>query len=70
MLRRAPLLELPSGRRYLWRPNPDDEDDPETQMWVESTLTSGDPYWYNEEDYGMISLTDPFDPDWEGPSAA
>ena len=61
------VAELPDGTRYLWRPNPEDEDDPETQFWVEGALESGAPYWYDNADPEKISLTDPFEAGWEGP---
>ena len=48
---------LPSGREYLWRET-DDPDDPEVQWWTESTLDSGEPFWYDES--GEVTLSDPF----------
>ncbi len=49
--------QLPSGREYLWRET-SDPDDPEVQWWSQSTLDSGEPFWYDED--GEVSLTDPF----------
>ena len=56
---------MPSGQQYLWRPNPEDDDDPEVWFWTEATLESGGQYWYDDAE--RISLTDPFAADWEGP---
>ena len=49
--------QLPSGREYLWRET-SDPDDPEVHRWSQSTLDSGEPFWYDED--GEVSLTDPF----------
>ena len=48
---------LPSGRRYLWRET-DDPDDPEVKMYSESTLDSGQPFWYDDD--GEVLLSNPF----------
>ncbi|KAL3913756.1 MAG: hypothetical protein SGPRY_007869 [Prymnesium sp.] len=56
---------MSDGSRFLWRANPQDEGDPEVWLWKESRLESGEPFWFDSD--GEISLTDPFDPDWEGP---
>lgn len=55
------IAELPSGRQYLWRNNPDDPSDPEVRFWREAKLESGKLFWYDEgSDSNEIVFDDPF----------
>ena len=55
------VAELPSGRQYLWRNNPNDPADPEVRFWREARLESGKLFWYDEgSDSNEIVFDDPF----------